>query len=608
MKHIIAGAAAGLLVIGVVGCKPKATTSETTYETATAEIGEVRSFVTATGTIQPWKTVDIKSNVAGRIDKLYVDLGSRVKAGDPIMDIDPTDTRTAKDQADADLKAAEARKSQALIQVEQQRQQANARVAASQRSLESSRSRLAQARANERVQPSLTAAAIEQATAGLAAAQKAKTQAERNLEQLQQQFQTLTQVSIPFDSENSENQVNQARANAETAKNQYRRQQQLIALGYVARSDVETAYARWATSEATYRTSTQRLKTQQQENEIAIREMRARIQEAESRIDEAGSRISQSKAQLESAKQNSVQVEVRQFERTAAEAAVKEAESQLESAKAELRSIELRERDVLTAESQIVRSRAARDQANTNLGYTKVVAPRDGIVLLKNVEEGTVVPSSRGSIGSTNALIQIGDTSKLWITCNVDETDIGQVQTDQKVTIKVDAYPSAELDGKVIRIDPQAKVEQNVTLIPVTVEISDPDERFKPLMNAECEFIVDEASDVLTVPNEALKEDSGVSTVQKMSKDGKTPEKDATGKLKDFEVEVGIAGPDRTEIKAGLAAGDIVITKVVVPEKPQANNPFNPFGGMGGNRGGGGTRPGGGGGTGGGGGARGGGR
>src|SRR5204862_5179578 len=118
--------------------------------------------------------------------------------------------------------------------------------------------------------------------------------------------------------------------------------------------------------------------------------------------------------------------------------------------------------------------------------------------------------------GSTNALIQIGDTSRLWVVCDVDETDIGQVQTGQKVTVKVDAYPSMLIEGKVIRIDPQAKIDQNVTMIPVTVEINLPDNRFKPGMNAECEFVVAEAKDVLTVPNEALRESEGSYRVQKL--------------------------------------------------------------------------------------------
>src|SRR5687768_10810258 len=75
---------------------------ETTYEYGQVERADVRSFVTSTGIIQPWKIVDIKSNVDGRIDTMYVDIGDRVKKGQPIMDIDPTNPRTALEQTEAD--------------------------------------------------------------------------------------------------------------------------------------------------------------------------------------------------------------------------------------------------------------------------------------------------------------------------------------------------------------------------------------------------------------------------------------------------------------------------------------------------------------------------
>ncbi|HTE17803.1 MAG TPA: biotin/lipoyl-binding protein, partial [Armatimonadota bacterium] len=103
-----------------------------TYETGQAATGNIRSFVTATGIIQPWKVVDVKANVAGRIDKLYVDLGATVKAGQAIADIDPTDTRTALEQANADLQSARAREQQAQASVEQQKMQAASRVASAE--------------------------------------------------------------------------------------------------------------------------------------------------------------------------------------------------------------------------------------------------------------------------------------------------------------------------------------------------------------------------------------------------------------------------------------------------------------------------------------------
>ena len=108
---------------------------------------------------------------------------------------------------------------------------------------------------------------------------------------------------------------------------------------------------------------------------------------------------------------------------------------------------------------------------------------------------------------------------------------------------------------------------------------------FRPGMNAECEFIISEVKNVLQVPNEALKDTDGEYTVQQL----------VAGKPQDKPVEVGLAGPEYTEIRSGLEEGEEVITKTIVPQKAEVTNPFGgPFGGRpgGGRPGGGGGRPG----------------
>ena len=74
---------------------------------------------------------------------------------------------------------------------------------------------------------------------------------------------------------------------------------------------------------------------------------------------------------------------------------------------------------------------------------------------------------------------------------NVDEADIGQIRQGQPVRISVDAYPDERFRGRVTKIAPQAVAEQNVTTIPVTVEVSVREDRLKPGMNATCDFIVE---------------------------------------------------------------------------------------------------------------------
>jgi len=119
--------------------------------------------------------------------------------------------------------------------------------------------------------------------------------------------------------------------------------------------------------------------------------------------------------------------------------------------------------------------------------------------------------------------------------------------------VSVEAYPDELFTGKVTKIAPQSVTDQNVTTIPVTVEIDMPDARLKPGMNANCDFITGRAENVLRVPSEAVKEDDKGDVVTVM-KDGKQVER---------KVEIGIAGSDYTEIKKGLKPGENVVTAVI---------------------------------------------
>ena len=126
--------------------------------------------------------------------------------------------------------------------------------------------------------------------------------------------------------------------------------------------------------------------------------------------------------------------------------------------------------------------------------------------------------------------------------------------------------------GKVTKIAAQSATTQSVTTIPVTVELSKTNVRYKPGMNVACDFIIAEADNVLTVPNEAIKQGRRSTTVT-VIKDGVQTERKVT---------VGLTGTDDTEIKSGLRNGEEVVTAVIemktTPMTPGGNQP----GGMGG--------------------------
>src|SRR5205823_5937732 len=97
------------------------------------------------GTLQPLTTVDVKSNVGGRVDLLTVDVGDRVKKGQLIARIDPTDTNTQFDQAKADYDSAIARLQQADINLKLQEKQNQSDIEQARTQLQSAQAKALQA-------------------------------------------------------------------------------------------------------------------------------------------------------------------------------------------------------------------------------------------------------------------------------------------------------------------------------------------------------------------------------------------------------------------------------------------------------------------------------
>jgi multidrug efflux pump subunit AcrA (membrane-fusion protein) len=161
----------------------------------------------------------------------------------------------------------------------------------------------------------------------------------------------------------------------------------------------------------------------------------------------------------------------------------------------------------------------------------------------------------------------------------VDETDIRKIRQGQEVRVELDAYPGMPVSGRVIRIDPQSVVQQNVTMIPVTVELAQPDPRFKPGMNATCRFILGEAKNALAVPTEAVKDVPQRGHMVRML---------LNGNPQSIPVEIGLVGQELTEIRSGLHEGDRIITREILPVQKPASGGTLP-GGLGGAGGRGGT-------------------
>ncbi len=140
--------------------------------------------------------------------------------------------------------------------------------------------------------------------------------------------------------------------------------------------------------------------------------------------------------------------------------------------------------------------------ARTNLGYSYIYSPIDGVILSKSVEEGQTVAASF----STPTLFTIAnDLSKMQVVANVDEADIGQVEVGLPVSFTVDAFPDETFEGTVTQIRLEAQVNSNVVTYEVVIEAPNPDLKLMPGLTANISIYVLKIDDVLLLPAKALR-------------------------------------------------------------------------------------------------------
>jgi HlyD family secretion protein len=116
-----------------------------------------------------------------------------------------------------------------------------------------------------------------------------------------------------------------------------------------------------------------------------------------------------------------------------------------------------------------------------------------------------VISSPTRDVSGGTVLLTMADLQLVQVRTLVDETDIGKIAPEQRATITVEAYPNRPFEGTVLKIEPQALTEQNVTTFPVLVRIDNREGLLRPGMNAEVEIHIGERDDVLAVPNAALR-------------------------------------------------------------------------------------------------------
>ena len=210
------------------------------------------------------------------------------------------------------------------------------------------------------------------------------------------------------------------------------------------------------------------------------------------------------------------------FNQTEADLAVAQARLEISEAQLE-RSDQLLEAAVITpqehegsrlefANSQagLVKAETNHDLAILQLNDVRIRAPTAGTIIQKSVEEGVVIQSASQNVSGGTVLFMMANLAEMQVRTLVDETDMGQLASGLEAIVTVEAYPDQMFWGVVDKIEPQATVVQNVTMFPVIVSLDNSLQLLKPGMNAEVEVLIDEALDVVLVPNNAIVQTSDV--------------------------------------------------------------------------------------------------
>ena len=157
------------------------------------------------------------------------------------------------------------------------------------------------------------------------------------------------------------------------------------------------------------------------------------------------------------------------------------------------------------AKSTVVRTEVSYENAKIALDDTIVRSPVQGTIISRPVEVGQVISSPTSAVGGGTVLMTMADLSKVRVRALVDEIDVGKVSIGQTVSIKVAAYRDKEFFGTVSKIEPLAKIEQNVTTFPVLIDIDNNENLLLLGMNTDVVIEVLNKDVTLSTPTMSLR-------------------------------------------------------------------------------------------------------
>lgn len=315
------------------------------------------------------------------------------------------------------------------------------------------------------------------------------------------------QVVAQLDPSTAQAQVNQARANLEQARASLANARAAVvnsragvsdaqARSLAARSTVQNNQAGVSGAEANVAV----LKAQQDDAMSLLKQQESLLKAgviaqrdydvAVTAYKTAEARYNQAVAQLNQAKLT---------EQSASSAGIAQSQAGVEQAQAQVAQSQAQ---VQQAAAQVQQAQAALSVAEVNLSHTTIASPIDGVVVSRDVNVGQTVAAS---LSAPTLFTIANDLTQMQVIANIDQADIGLVEQAKSVRFSVDAFPGKDFDGKIEQMRLNPVNVQNVVTYNVVIDVNNPEQTLKPGMTANLTITIDERTNVLKVPNSALR-------------------------------------------------------------------------------------------------------
>ena len=462
--------------------------------------GEFIVKVRESGNLEPLISVEVRSNVEGEIETLYIKEGAVVEKEQALLKIDHEQVLEQKKQAEANRDARRAQLEQAKLHIDMTEKQQASQITQDRNAVEVAKAALESLDANTRQRIT-----------------EAETQISTTQNELQQDEIALRQSEIELQQaklrqERAQVAEGSAKVVSETAESELKRNQGLFEKKLVSKRVLEEAETARANALSQYETA-------QNDVESQIKAVESQQQTIDARKEALESR----RTTLELHKKNLVTVEESQ------EAQKRQRAAELENARTRLQQIlettdeekQLTVHAAVSAKAAFVEAESTLKAQEERFGWTTVIAPMSGTVTRLNVEEGEIVTSGRSAFSQGAAILTVANLARMVVKTRINEVDIAKIALGQKVEIRVDAYRDKVFEGRVSEIAPSAYTPDQrggqqgdgTITFEVMIEVIGSPAELLPGMSADVDIIVMQDDNVLQLPIDSVI-DSEVLTVK----------------------------------------------------------------------------------------------